>query len=491
MTKQKYLNSLDDIKLTKEFVFLNPYKFIAYFIYIIIAVLIGVCVFLFFTNKQETVDTQGTLQLVGKVQDLQVLTDGVVEQVHVKDGEYVEKGQTIFSLQSDKLTAQKGEYEKQIAQTEQQLAYAKQLEDCINYQTNTFLNNEEQSYFYAQAQNFLAKIAALRSSSGGQTVATLTQQRNEYQDLLSAMENETNLPESHALRMQQKLFQSQMSNYDDMIRKTTEILNQANALHDITAAAQYQQQLETYKSERQSYKNQQMLSVQQQISSLNQQITQSQNSKQETAQQSQSEIEQLTASSLVEVQSQKQQLQTKIDEYKANLSMTEADLRQCNIQATESGYVYYKTDVKKDTTLSAGSIVGIVTTQIDKQDQDFRVTMYVPSKGIGFVEIGQNVKLSVDGLDTSEYGYINGTVTKIYETPVQTENAMYYQVEATLDPQGNESVYKELFALKDNMTISAKIVKNETNWLFYLLQKINILKDSDTAGTTTGSQQQS
>ena len=299
------------------------------------------------------------------------------------------------------------------------------------------------------------------------------------------------MPESHALRMQQKLFQSQMSNYDDMIRKTTEILNQANALHDITAAAQYQQQLETYKSERQSYKNQQMLSVQQQISSLNQQITQSRNSKQETAQQSQSEIEQLTASSLVEVQSQKQQLQTKIDEYKANLSMTEADLKHCNIQATESGYVYYKTDVKKDTTLSAGSIVGIVTTQIDKQDQDFRVTMYVPSKGIGFVEIGQNVKLSVDGLDTSEYGYINGTVTKIYETPVQTENAMYYQVEATLDPQGNESVYKELFALKDNMTISAKIVTNETNWLFYLLQKINILKDSDTAGTTTGSQQQS
>ncbi len=486
MTKQKYLNSLEDIRLTKEFVFLNPYHFITYFIIGIIAAIVAVCIFLGFTNKQETIDTSGVLQLSDKVQDLQVLTDGIVNEGFVKDGEYVEKGTLLFSLKSDKLTIQKEEYEKQIAQTQTQIDYLKRLEECINNRTNTFQNNEEEGYYYAQAENFLTKLRALGYNTGAKTTAALTTQRQEYQELLSAMENLTDLSDAHALRTYQRVYKDQITSYDTAISQAQAAAEQMAAAGQATAAAQYQQQVNSYTAEKENYKNQQLLSVQQQITSLNQQIAQAQSTQSETADKSQSEIEQLTASSLVELQNQKQQLQTKLDEYKANLSGTEADLSLTNIEAKDSGYLFYKGDIKKDTALSSGSLVGIITKD-KSQAQAFKVTLSVPSSGIGFVKLGQNVKLSVNGLSTSEYGYINGTVTKIYETPVQSENALFYYVEATVDFTENSSIYKELFALKDNMSITANIVTKETSWLTYLMQKINILKDEE----KTGNNQQS
>ena len=59
MNKLNRLNNMDDIRLTKEFIFLNPYKFIVYFIYAILGLITGVCIFLSFTKKQETIDVQG------------------------------------------------------------------------------------------------------------------------------------------------------------------------------------------------------------------------------------------------------------------------------------------------------------------------------------------------------------------------------------------------------------------------------------------------
>ena len=59
MNKLTRLNNMDDIQLTKEFIFLYPYKFIVFFIYTIVGLIIAVCIFLSFTKKQETIDVQG------------------------------------------------------------------------------------------------------------------------------------------------------------------------------------------------------------------------------------------------------------------------------------------------------------------------------------------------------------------------------------------------------------------------------------------------
>ena len=478
MNKLNRLNNMDDIRLTKEFIFLNPYKFIVYFIYAILGLITAVCIFLSFTKKQETIDVQGYLQRTDKVQDIQIYIDGVVDDVYVQDGEYVEEGETILSLQSDKLDLQKEDLEKNLEEAKGQMELVNRLEDCILNRTNRYQNNEEEGQFYAQIEQYLTQVAALESGVSDSTVNSLSEQKARYQELLSAMQNGGALSEGHAYTTQLQIYQKQVDAYNLNIADLEALVNESE---DPVIKGQYEQQLKTYKTERENYIDQQQLSVQQQIGTLDQQLTQAKNSNSDARKSAQAEIDNLQASALVEAKNQGQQLQASIDEYEASIASIDSDLNYYTVKALEAGYIYYKLDLTKDTTLTSGSIVGILTSGETRTD-NFQVTLNVPSSGIGFVKNGQNVKLTVDGLDSRDYGYINGEVQKIYETPVQTENAVYYMIETSVRLEENEGIYRELFTLKDDMSVQANIETKETSWMTYILQKINILKDEEDSG---------
>lgn len=478
MNKLNRLNNMDDIRLTKEFVFLNPYKFIVFFIYAILGLIISVCIFLSFTNKQETIDVQGSLQRTDKVQDVQIFVDGVVEDVYVQDGEYVEKDETILSLQSDKLDLQKEDLQKSLEEAKRQQELVNSMENCILNRTNTFQNNEEEGQFYAQVEQYLTQITALESGVSDSNINSLSEQKTRYQELLSAMQNGGTLPETHLYVTQLKIYQNQVASYDLNIADIEKLVAEAE---DPVIKAQYEQQLDASETEKQNYIDQQQLSVQQQIDTLDQQLTQARNTNSDARQSAQAEIDNLQATALVEVKNQWQQLQTSIDEYEASIASIDSDLGYYTVKASEPGYIYYKIDIKKDTALSSGSIVGILTSG-ETQADNFQVTLNVPSSGIGFVKDGQNVKLTVDGLDSRDYGYIKGNVQKIYETPIQTDSTVYYMVEASVQLEENDGIYRELFTLKNDMSVQANIETKETSWMRYILQKINILKDEEESG---------
>ena len=292
------------------------------------------------------------------------------------------------------------------------------------------------------------------------------------------MQNGGALSEGHAYTTQLQIYQKQVDAYNLNIADLEALVNESE---DPVIKGQYEQQLKTYKTERENYIDQQQLSVQQQIDTLDQQLTQAKNSNSDARKSAQAEIDNLQASALVEAKNQGQQLQASIDEYEASIASIDSDLNYYTVKALEAGYIYYKLDLTKDTTLTSGSIVGILTSGETRTD-NFQVTLNVPSSGIGFVKNGQNVKLTVDGLDSRDYGYINGEVQKIYETPVQTENAVYYMIETSVRLEENEGIYRELFTLKDDMSVQANIETKETSWMTYILQKINILKDEEDSG---------
>lgn len=292
------------------------------------------------------------------------------------------------------------------------------------------------------------------------------------------MQNSGTLPEGHAYTTQLQIYQKQVDIYNLNISDLEGLVNESE---DPAIKGQYEQQLNTYKTERENYIDQQQLAVQQQIDTLDQQLTQAKNSNSDARKSAQAEIDNLQASALVEAKNQSQQLQASIDEYEASIASIDSDLNYYTVKALEAGYIYYKLDLTKDTALTSGSVVGILTSG-ETQSDNFQVTLNVPSSGIGFVKNGQNVKLTVDGLDSRDYGYINGEVQKIYETPVQSENSVHYMIETSVRLEENEGIYRELFTLKDDMSVQANIETKETSWMTYILQKINILKDEEDSG---------
>lgn len=478
MNKLNRLYDMEHIRLTQEFIFLNPYRFVVYFIYAILGLLVAVCVFLSFTDKQETIDVQGSLQRTDKVQDVQILVDGVVDGVYVEDGGYVEEGETILSLQSSKLDVQKEDLQKKLEEAQKQQELVTRLETCIRNGSNTFQDNGEEGQFYAQMEQYLAQIKALESSVSQGTITALSQQKAKYQELLQAMQNDGSLPEDHAYATQWKIYQNQVETYQRNIAQLETLVSQAV---DPLVKEQYQQQLDTYKAELQTYMEQQQLSVQQQIDTLDQQLIQAQNSASDAQKSTQSEIEKLKTTALLEAKNAWQELQTQIEDYTTSLASMDADLSYYSVKASESGYVYYKVDVKKGLALTGGSSVGILTAGETTSDA-FQVLLNVPSSGIGFVKQGQQVKLTVDGLDSRDYGYLMGEVQKIYEIPVQTDSGVYYVVETSVDLSENQGIYREVFRLKNDMSVQANIETKETSWMVYLLQKINVFKDEEPTG---------
>ena len=153
------------------------------------------------------------------------------------------------------------------------------------------------------------------------------------------------------------------------------------------------------------------------------------------------------------------------------------DLSSYNLSASESGYVSYKNKVKEGDVLSTGVVIGSLNTAKD-DEENFEVTLNVPSSGIGFIKTGQSIKLTIDGLTRKDYGFIHGTVKKIYDSPIQVNEGVFYKVTASIDIKQDNGIYNKVFALKDNMSVQANIITKETSWMKYLLQKMNIFKDT-------------
>lgn len=474
MSKSKYINNLDDIKLTKEFIFLNPYKFIVIFIYLIIFLIIGISSILAFTKKQESIDVQGRLQISNKLQDIQVLVEGIIDEIYVQDGEYVEKGQAIFSLRSDKLELKKIDINKKLEKAKEQMDYLTKLESCINRKVNNFENNEKEGYFYAQVEKYLSQIRSIESGVSSSEVDSLVSQKNYLNELLNAMKNDTSLSTDHVHYTQLELYKIKIGDYDKKIDRLQELVN--NEIDSILAE-QYKQQFDALVVEKDSFVEKNILEVQSQINTLNSKIEQAQNIVVKNREKVEIEIEKLKNSSLAEVKEKEQQLQNSISEYEASITSINLDLNSYSIQATGSGYVNYKGKIQKDMVLSAGSVVGILTSTKNERE-NFEVILNVPSNGIGFIKVDQNIKLTVDGLDRKDYGFINGTVKKVYESPIQIDNSIYYQVVASIDIKEKDSIYKEVFTLKDSMSVQANIITKETSWLTYILEKMNLFKDS-------------
>lgn len=473
--KLKFMNDLEDIRLTKEFIFLNPYRFIVGFVYAIIFLLIGVGVWLSLTHKQETVDVHGTLVNVNKISDIQLLADGVVEEVFAAEGAYVEKGERILSLRSDKLESQKEELSAKIEDAQKHLGYLSQLQECLNQEENTFEDNDEQGYYYAQAENFLSQVNALQAGVFSGESNALSTQRSALRELMSAMKDETTLDTDHAYHGQIELFRMKLEEYQ-MKLDQLDALIQAEA--DPILAAQYQQQKDAVESEKSSYSEQNQLQVQQQIDSLTLKINQSWNMVNDTRKKADAEVENLRANAIVGIRNKEQELTTAIQGYESTMASIDIDLDSYQLSASEAGYISYITKIKEGDLLSAGVILGSLNAEKDAE-KEYEVTLNVPSSGIGFIKPGQGIKLTVDGLKRKDYGFIDGTVKQIYDTPVQSKEGTFYQVTAAVDLQTNNGIYADSFALKDNMSVQANIITKETSWLTYLLQKMNILRDAD------------
>ena len=330
--------------------------------------LIGVTGFglgwLVLAKTEEIVTAPGKLEPLGVVKDVQMPVGGVVDQVLVKEGDRVKKGQLLLKLDTEATQDRKASVEKSIQFKEQQLS----------------LKQEELTRYLA-----------------------------------------VNDTEQQVLR--------------DSLVLEKEVLSRLDKLNREGAAAELQ-------------------------------FLQQRNKVQEVAGQlQQAKVERLRQQAILEQGAR--ELSSNLAELRSKLIELNVNIRYQAIRAPEAGLVFeLKPKSKGFVAETSEPVMKIVP--FDRLE----ARVEVPSKDIGFVQVGKAADISIDSFPSSDFGVLQGTVRKIGSDalpPDQLKQFYRFPVDIRLNSQQLKLKSGASLPLQVGMSLTANVKLRKVTYLQLLL----------------------
>jgi membrane fusion protein len=120
-----------------------------------------------------------------------------------------------------------------------------------------------------------------------------------------------------------------------------------------------------------------------------------------------------------------------------------------------------------------------VLLSVVQENSALEAELFIPSRAIGFVELGQVVNLRIDAYSYQKYGMQRATISEVSQTillPAETGGAVgikepFYKVKAKLDESIQVSLASQVI-LKPGMQFSAEIVLENRSLLEWLLEPL-------------------
>jgi HlyD family secretion protein len=315
-------------------------------------------------KTEEIVTAPGKLEPLGVVKDVQMPVGGVVDQVLVKEGDRVKKGQLLLKLDTEATQDRKASVEKTILFKEQQLS----------------LKQEELTRYLA-----------------------------------------VNDTEQQVLRDSLLLEQEVLSRLDKLNREGA------------TAELQFLQQ---------------------------------RNKVQEVAGQlQQAKVERLRQQAILEQGSR--ELESNLADLRSKLIELNVNIRYQAIRAPEAGLVFeLKPKSKGFVAETSEPVMKIVP--FDRLE----ARVEVPSKDIGFVQVGKAADISIDSFPASDFGVLQGTVRKIGSDalpPDQLKQFYRFPVDIRLSSQQLKLKSGATLPLQVGMSLTANVKLRKVTYLQLLL----------------------
>jgi HlyD family secretion protein len=315
-------------------------------------------------KTEEIVTAPGKLEPLGVVKDVQIPVGGVVDQVLVKEGEKVKKGQLLLKLDTEATQDRKDSVEKTILFKEQQLS----------------LKEEELTRYLA-----------------------------------------VNDTEQQVLRDSLVLEKEVLSRLDKLNREgaTAELqfLNQRNKVQEVEGRLQ------------------------------------------------QAKVERLRQQAVLEQGAR--ELQSNLADLRSKLIELNVNIRYQTIRAPEAGLVFeLKPKSRGFVAQTSEPVMKIVP--FDRLE----ARVEVPSKDIGFVQVGKAADISIDSFPASDFGVLQGTVRKIGSDavpPDQLTQFYRFPVDIRLNSQQLKLKSGVNLPLQVGMSITANVKLRKVTYLQLLL----------------------
>jgi hemolysin D len=416
----------------------------------------------FFAKFEQAVPAQGKLEPQGMVQPVQAPVGGVVQQVYVQEGQAVEAGDRLVSLDPNTTQAQLASLESiRTKLLDENAFYRSQLADQIEVSAPVDIAPGLVQLTSNRAV-LVAENALYRAQLAGD--ATGSSLPSAQRDRLQAANAELNSRLSIAslevdqLRRQLTQTQSQLANARQDLRLNQDILVRVAPLAEKGAIGQipYLQQ-EQEVSNRQTEVNR-LLEEEQRLELA---IIQAQEKFRNTQMASQDDLQKRIAANDNQIANIDSQLTKTILENDKRLQEVDSQLAQLQqtllyqeLRAPVSGTVFnLKANQPGYVTSSTEPIMEIVPADA------LVARVFITNRDIGFVHEGMNVDVRIDSFPYSEFGDVKGTLTHIGSDalPPDQINPQYrFPADVTLEEQ-SIIINGQPMQLQSGMSLSANI----------------------------------
>lgn len=129
---------IKDISDSREVLEAKPVGFSRTIVYIALALIASCIIWSLIAYKEITVNVKGMIRPAGDISKVTLKIQATVEQVKVKDGDVVKKGDVLFIMDSREVQQRKQQIEKEIKEKDIELEALNKLKKCVEDNGNLF-----------------------------------------------------------------------------------------------------------------------------------------------------------------------------------------------------------------------------------------------------------------------------------------------------------------------------------------------------------------
>lgn len=430
----------------------------------IVGVTVSTVAWAFLAKMEEAIPAQGKLEPQGAVQAVQAPVGGVIEEVYVEEGEAVDAGEVLASLDPQATRAQLRSLERiqENLITENQYLRA-QLSNDLG--TNVPADIPPDLVQLTSNRNALAAEnalyrAQLRGDIGGETLPPELRER--LRTSQAELDSRLTIAGLEVEQLSRQLTQvrAQLANARDALRVNQDILNRISPLADKGAISEIQ-----FLQQEQEVNNRQTevdrLVEEEQRLELD--IVQAEEEFRNTMIGSQDELQQRIGQNETQIANIDSQLtdtvlenENRLQEIEGQIAQLDQTLQYQELKAPVSGTVF---NLQAD----SGYVANTTEPIMEIVPGDILVArVFITNRDIGFVEEGMDVDVRIDSFPYSEFGDITGTLSQIGSDalpPNQEENQPFYRfpAEVELDAQSLSEEADSGLELQSGMSVTANI----------------------------------
>lgn len=418
---------------------------------------------------EEAVPATGQLQPQGQVQPIQAPVGGVVEEIYVKDGQRVKKGELLVRFDPTAADAQRRSLEQIQSLLQRQNQY---LRSQLSGSTSSSNAQAQQLNLPPEILSLTANRASLLSEiqlyqaqmDGGETAGLTADQISRIQTDLSESRSREAAAELEVSQLQEQLNQvkTQLATARDTLKIDEQILSDFRNLYEEGGI----QRLQVTKQEQDVMESRAKVeSLAQEQQRLQFAISQAQEKLQNTVSTTRKDLLEKIANNRQQIATIDSQLnqkildnETRLSETNSQLSQAELTLKYQELRAPVDGVVF---DVKA----KGPGFVANTSEPILKvvPNNALVAEVFITNKDIGFIQEGMPVDIRVDTFPFSEFGDIKGKIVNIGSDalpPDESYKFYRFPVRIEMDDQFIRTQGKEI-PLQSGMSITANIITRD------------------------------